>query len=229
MNLEDLRAPVADYLARCVRTKSGCLVNPNLEPGRYGEVRVGDRRMTAHRAVAALAAGRLPSPDEVARHACDNKPCAEASHLSLGTQSQNVTDIYDRDRREPGTWPKGEGRPHAFLTEEIVCEMRRLARAGLSLGAIVERFGLPYSPTRMAIRGETWAHIRSEPPVAGRRNKRPNPHAYRYTRRDEAAQVAELIRQGLSLSEVAVRLGISRHTAWRLGQLAKELAAVGAQ
>lgn len=225
--IENLRPVVAAYLARCEWTPDGCLINPRLRDGHYGEVSVGARRMAAHRAVAAVQAGVMPDLDAVARHSCDNKRCANPDHIRFGTQSQNVTEGYERGRREQG-WPRGEGRPHAILTEAIVCEMRRLARSGASLGAIVAQFGIGYSPTRMAIRGETWAHVTSEAPVPGRTNRKPNPRAYRFTRTKEAAQVAELIRGGLSLAEVAKQLGISRHTAWRLSQVAKEAVGVKA-
>lgn len=224
LGLDDLRPAVAAYLDRCERADNGCLINPRLMPDRYGEIRVAGRRMPAHRAVAAVVAGRIPDVDEVARHSCDNRRCAAPEHIAFGTQSQNLSDCYERNRRSPDAWPRGEERPHAQLTEEVVCAMRRLARAGEPLGVIADRFGVAYSPTRMAVRGETWAHVTAEAAVPGRSNKKPNPHAYRFTRLEDAAQVAALVATGLSLAEVAQQLGISRHTAWTLSRLSREAA-----
>lgn len=219
-----LTAAVATYLTRCVRTADGCLVNPKLD-GQYGEVRWDGRRMVAHRAVLAVHSGQIPATDIVTRHACDNRPCVAVEHLSFGTQSQNIHDAYDRKRIAGTTWARGEDRPQALLTEAVVCEMRAMARSGSSLGEVVAHFGTSYSPTRMAIRGETWAHVTTEPPVPGRRNTKPNPHAHRLTRQEDAIRVADLTDRGFSLAEVARQLGFSRHTAWTLLRTARVAAA----
>ena len=217
-------AAVEHYLSRCVRHANGCITLPDA-PYRYGEVRWGDRRMTAHRAVLAVALDRMPHEDEVAKHACDNKPCVNVEHLSFGTQASNLHECYDRQRRSPGTWQKGEQRPGAVLTAGDVREMRRQSRAGASLSEVAAMAGVSYSSARMAVRGETWQHLTDEPPVAGRRNKVGNARAYRLARAEEARRVRSLADQGYSLAEIATQLDVTRHTAWRLLQAAREVAA----
>lgn len=221
---DEMRAAVGAYLARCVRLDNGCLVNPGITTGHYGEIKWLDRRMAAHRAVLAVTLGEIPSDDLVTRHTCDNKPCAAVEHLRFGPQSLNVHDQYLRGRRTSG-WAKGEGRPQAILTEAKVCEMRVLARGGMSLGQIAERFGVGYSPVRMAVRGDSWSHVTAEPPVIGRRNKKPNPSAYRFTRLEDARKVAELCAAGYTLAEAGQQLGVSRSTAWTLLRTAREAVA----
>lgn len=54
--------------------------------------------MVAHRYAWALANGRLPTSDEVVRHACDNPPCCNPAHLNIGTQQDNVDDMLARER-----------------------------------------------------------------------------------------------------------------------------------
>lgn len=46
----------------------------------------------------ASANGRLPEPDEVVRHRCDNPPCVNPAHLQIGTQAENVADMVWRER-----------------------------------------------------------------------------------------------------------------------------------
>lgn len=55
-------------------------------------------RTTAHRYSWALHHGRKPRRDEVIRHRCDNPICVNPDHLEAGSQLENVTDMYDRER-----------------------------------------------------------------------------------------------------------------------------------
>jgi hypothetical protein len=68
----------------------------------YGMFHVGnDRAEQAHRVAYALAIGPIPSGLGVL-HRCDNPPCCNPSHLFLGTQADNLKDM----------WAKGRARPH---------------------------------------------------------------------------------------------------------------------
>ena len=58
--------------------------------------RLGFQR--CHRYSYYLAKGDIPK-GLVIRHTCDNPNCINPDHLILGTQTDNVEDIYDRDRR----------------------------------------------------------------------------------------------------------------------------------
>lgn len=216
-------AAVEHYLSRCETTEGGCLAVPGLDY--YGEIRWETTRMAAHRAVLAVHLGLFPDRDTVTRHACDNPPCVNVDHLSFGTQAQNLHDCYGRARRRTG-WKKGEERPCAILTADDVRDLRRRAAAGEPLGSLAASVvGVSYSSVRCAVRGETWTHITDVPPVPGRTNKVGNLRAYRLTRADDAKRVLELVNAGLTLQQVADRIGVTRHTAWRLLGVAREVAA----
>jgi len=87
----------------------GELIVPELGPcwvwrgarnaGGYGVVRDNHRRLIlVHRATLVLALGRPLGEGMVARHRCDNPPCARPSHLLEGTQQDNVDDMHERGR-----------------------------------------------------------------------------------------------------------------------------------
>ncbi len=50
-----------------------------------------------HRVSYAVHHGPIPE-GMVVRHTCDNPPCIEGGHLILGTQLDNVRDMFDRGR-----------------------------------------------------------------------------------------------------------------------------------
>lgn len=66
----------------------------------YGSAYHRGKRVGAHVA-AFLAANGLEPADikgQTVQHSCDNRPCINPAHLSLGTQSQNLKDMVTRKR-----------------------------------------------------------------------------------------------------------------------------------
>lgn len=216
---QSFRHALATLRSASVRTASGCLVGPH-GANRYHELRAGGRRKLAH-IVVALERGDAIGRDEVVRHSCDTPGCIESDHLQVGTQSRNIAESYERHRRD-GDWAHGEQRPNAVLTEDLVAELRRRHRRGDSLTDLASDAGIPYSRLRSAIRGDTWRHVTTEAPVAGRRNAKPNPRAIRLTHLDEAREALRRFDLGDSLSEIATALNISRHTAWNYCRVARQ-------
>ena len=64
----------------------------------YGRVRVNGKLLSAHRVVYAQLYGPIPEGLNVL-HNCDNPGCVNPTHLRLGTQTDNLHDAYDRERR----------------------------------------------------------------------------------------------------------------------------------
>lgn len=61
----------------------------------------------AHRAAWVHYCG--PIPDGVyVLHRCDNPPCCNPRHLFLGTQQDNMNDMYAKGRRQRRTPPEGD-------------------------------------------------------------------------------------------------------------------------
>jgi hypothetical protein len=76
---------------------------------RYGTL---GRNGPVHRVVLEIVLGRSLQRRHNALHTCDNPPCVNPAHLYEGTQSENMQDVWDRDRRQqrvfaPEVYQKG--------------------------------------------------------------------------------------------------------------------------
>lgn len=214
------RCRVERRLSKAFKTDAnGCVVSVVANSADYPELKIGGDRISLHRAVV-IARGEELLAGVVVRHTCDNPRCVNSEHLVTGTQSQNIRDMYERHREGAG-WKVGSERHSAKTTEEVVCEMRRMARTGLSLTSIASIYGMPKGTAASAIRGKTWAHVTSEPPVP-RGRSRAGYVAAATSRRVEVIHAAlvpkatEMRSQGSSLDQIATSIGLSRATTHRL-------------
>lgn len=112
-------------------------------------------------------------------HSCDNPPCVNPQHLSLGTSIDNVADrdtkgrsaagdangsrLYPERRPRGATW-RGDPRVgvtngRARLDESRVREIRELAAAGLTKRAIGRRYGVTDVLIGKIVRRELWGHV----------------------------------------------------------------------
>lgn len=113
---------------------------------RYGCVQWQGRVLGAHKVAYLLGHGPVPSGLQI-RHSCDNPPCCNPAHLSLGTRKDNAADKVARGRT-PKTMTK-------FLTAEQVREIRA-ARGRLSSGDIAKQYGITQSYTFTIWAGKVW-------------------------------------------------------------------------
>ncbi len=90
-------ARIAERLVRNPRT--GCLLWQGAvnEKG-YGVVWWRNHRRRVHRVMFELAHGRPPRKGLEVMHSCDNPACAEPSHLSEGTTTDNAQDRQRKGR-----------------------------------------------------------------------------------------------------------------------------------
>ncbi len=63
----------------------------------YGQVRFKNKAYLAHRASYLLYTGNIPSGMKVC-HSCDNRLCVNPNHLWLGTQKDNLHDMWSKKR-----------------------------------------------------------------------------------------------------------------------------------
>lgn len=64
----------------------------------YGVCRFEGRLVLAHRLAYYFAKGKIPR-GKVVMHSCDTPLCCNPAHLSVGTQSQNISDAWSRTRK----------------------------------------------------------------------------------------------------------------------------------
>lgn len=86
----DKRGPDECWLFQGSTTSSG-----------YGQWRYGNKRPGAHRVAFSLSKGAIPE-GLIVMHSCDNRPCCNPTHLSLGTQSDNMQDMVRKGRSTAG-------------------------------------------------------------------------------------------------------------------------------
>lgn len=130
----------------------------------YGKIGIDGRIHFAHRIAWELTNGPIPDGLRVL-HRCDNPPCCNPAHLFLGTQGDNVQDMWDKQRHGARAKPpvghrcRGEAHHSARLTATDVVEVRRLAADGMSIRAIAEQFGITPQSTRAIVQRKNWKHV----------------------------------------------------------------------
>lgn len=125
----------------------------------YGVVRVAGKIQRAHRIAWELANER-PIPDGLlVCHRCDNRPCCNPAHLFVGTQSDNIRDMFakGRDRQRH---PRGENHHNSKLNDEAVRDIRRrVATGGVTRQALADEYGVSTSTIVLVVKREVWKHV----------------------------------------------------------------------
>lgn len=121
----------------------------------YGLMKVRGKNDRAHRISWRIHKGEIPK-GKLVLHKCDNPICSNPEHLYLGTQSDNVKDIYNRNRRSQ----RGEKNNQSKLKENQVREIRKkyTGKRG-ELKSLGEEYRVNYNTIRLIIRNERWKHI----------------------------------------------------------------------
>lgn len=137
-----------------------CIIgNGPKDPKEYARVYDSDikRTVKAHRYYYRKAHGPIPA-GHVVMHSCDNRKCINLSHLSLGTQGENMEDMYRKGRQGLRCMPTGEGHHATKLTAHQVLEILNAAAPGN-----YRELGRNYGVSRVTIRniatGRTWSGV----------------------------------------------------------------------
>jgi len=128
----------------------------------YGQFGVAGRPVGAHRLAWLLTYG--PAwPGAVFRHSCDHPWCCEPTHITPGTQVENLAEAVARGRLPIGdqSWPRlhreriarGEQHGNAKLTVAMVLAIRE---APGSQAAIAAEFGVSQQTVSKLKRRERW-------------------------------------------------------------------------
>lgn len=136
-------------------TDGGCRLWTGV-PGRngYGMSCFKGLGTAAHRVAFLLAFGILPK-DRVVMHDCDTPLCCNPAHLRLGTQAENMADMWRKGRGKIAHLRYvGESHPRAKVTDEQVRSIRReYAMRGVSQEALAARYGIGQSQVGRIVRG----------------------------------------------------------------------------
>ena len=147
--------------------------------GRYGKFYFEGKLVQAHRYSYMLHYGEI-LPGLVVCHKCDNEGCVNPYHLFVGTQKDNVQDMFKkgRDNYARGsnhgskTHPeccrhradnfgcrKGEKNGRSVLTKHAVLQIRSLAECGVSRRKIARMFGVGKTTVDNVVHRRTWADV----------------------------------------------------------------------
>ncbi len=123
--------------------------------GWHGQWRAASGKIElTHRAAWRLMVGEIPAGLFVL-HKCDNPLCCNPSHLFLGTQSDNMKDMWGKGRARPGK-RMGETHGNSKVTADLVRDIRSSKESGVELAK-----RLSISPTTICDirKRRTWRHI----------------------------------------------------------------------
>ncbi len=91
-------------------------------------------------------------------HSCDNKRCCNPAHLFLGTQKENLRDMWKKGRNAPVARP-GTRNGRAKLTEEDVVSIRTRAGAGEIRKQLAEEYNVSTVMISYIVLRKNWAHV----------------------------------------------------------------------
>ncbi len=137
---------------RHVKKTRGCWIWTGAkDPKGYGKFCSRRKNFFAHRFAWISEVGPT---DLLVCHRCDNPACVRPSHLFVGTQADNLRDMFAKGRAIVG-----ENHHGAKLTSAKVRELRRLRDEGMEYAELGERFGVSMQSAWDAAVGRTWGHV----------------------------------------------------------------------
>lgn len=141
-----VRMPTGCWEWQATRTQRG-----------YGRVSFRGRPTTAHRAAYEMTHGPIPEGMWV-MHSCDNPPCCNPDHLSVGTPSDNAMDMVRKGRANP-PMTHGSRIGTAKLTEALVAEIRTRRKSGESVRSLARQYSVSRKTVRNVVTGAYWRHV----------------------------------------------------------------------
>lgn len=125
----------------------------------YGVMRPAGKRsgptVKAHRVSLMLAGVGIDGL--VIRHSCDNPPCVNPAHLSVGTKAENSADMVARGRSA-----RGSRSGASKLAERQVVEIRARCGAGELHRVVAADYGVSRITITNVVNRKTWRHVTDE-------------------------------------------------------------------
>lgn len=150
---------VERFWQKVEKRESGCWIYQGCrDKWGYAHVGINGKRRQAHRYSYELANGPIPV-GKILMHSCDNPPCVNPAHLSIGTDADNHADAKRKGRNS-----RGEKTRRNKLTEAQVIGIRnRLRREGpkrSNCRELAEEHGVNVGTIHAIEQGRTWAYLK---------------------------------------------------------------------
>jgi hypothetical protein len=127
----------------------------------YGDFTVRGKHLQAHRAAWTLTKKEQLTNGLCVCHRCDNRACCNPLHLFLGTQADNVKDMWAKGRVPVS---RGEQAGNAKLTEAQVRQIRREHIPGIfGCARLAAKFGTTKENITKILQAKSWSHLTPEP------------------------------------------------------------------
>lgn len=130
----------------------------------YGTITIPDgnggfRKMYAtHFALLMLRGIEVPT-GMLVMHSCDNPPCVNPEHLSVGTDLDNVRDMIAKGRANYGGRVNGERVNTARLTADQVRDIRMAYAYGETISHLMGTYHMGRHAITDVINRKSWSHI----------------------------------------------------------------------
>lgn len=152
------------FFSKTVDASSGCMIwTGAVQRNGYGAFKCNGQKHDAHVFSWRIANGGVPVPlGQLVMHSCDCRPCVNPAHLVLGTTSDNMRQAHVGNRGDDFVC-RGEDRPDAVLTEELVRRIRSMYRPRtFSYRRIAAELCLNASTVCGVVFRKTWKHVADE-------------------------------------------------------------------
>jgi len=136
---------------------NGCILfKGTLDECGYGRISRDGKLIRVHREV-----WKLHNPNQeilgVIMHSCDTPNCINPTHLSQGTQAENIADMRAKGR---GRYLSGSQQPQAKLDENKVLIIKDKLAIGVTCARLAKDFNVSESAIRNIKMGRRWTHVK---------------------------------------------------------------------
>lgn len=147
------------FWAKVMKTKTCWLWQAAKTRNGYGRIatkgKKGRQTRLAHRVSWEMRYGSTRGRNVL--HRCDVRNCVRPSHLFLGTQKDNIDDMFSKNRAN-----KVKGRRHwnSKLNARKVRGIRKDWNSGMSQKDIASKFGISIAAVCLVVNRKRWQHVK---------------------------------------------------------------------
>ena len=127
--------------------------------GILGRGRRGEGSVKAHRLAFELFNLVRLGPEQCVCHRCDNPRCVNPGHLFVGSQQENIADMFRKGRNKQPPVLVGPANPKAKLDAAKVRRVFELRREGFSTYSIADVLGVSRVAICQVLNRQTWRHV----------------------------------------------------------------------